>query len=102
MEKTWVLSSKKNEQIIVSLDLRLQTPIPVPQQFSLPPTSLMIDLITKLSNQYHIDFLDTSGQVKPHFLLLINSRQIELLNGVKTELSDGDTVAILSAVHGGR
>jgi sulfur-carrier protein len=37
----------------------------------------------------------------PNALILINGREISVLKGLKTQLKDGDEIALIPVVHGG-
>jgi MoaD family protein len=43
----------------------------------------------------------TDGTVKSVSLILVNDREISVLNGVDTLLADGDEVVFIPVVHGG-
>ena len=101
MEKTQVLSKKKTNRITVEVDLRLPTITSPPTTVQLISSHTLQDLILRLDRDYQIALVDKEDRLKPHFLVLINSRQIELLDGVSSILHDGDKIVILSAVHGG-
>ena len=45
--------------------------------------------------------LEESGVVKEMYKVLVNGRDIEFLNGVKTKLRDGDVIDIFPPVAGG-
>jgi sulfur-carrier protein len=38
---------------------------------------------------------------KPNGLILVNGREISVLNGLETELQDGDELVFIPVVHGG-
>jgi molybdopterin synthase sulfur carrier subunit len=38
---------------------------------------------------------------RPNVLILVNSREISVLNGLETNLKDGDEVVLVPVVHGG-
>jgi molybdopterin synthase sulfur carrier subunit len=38
---------------------------------------------------------------KPNALVLVNGREISVLNGLETQLKDGDEVVLVPFVHGG-
>jgi len=44
---------------------------------------------------------DRSGQIKPDVNILKNGRHINYLNGIETEVEEGDTIAIFPPVLGG-
>jgi len=46
-------------------------------------------------------FKPNSTEILPHLRLMINGRDIGFLDGMKTELHDGDEVLILPPVSGG-
>ncbi|KAF5412155.1 MAG: ubiquitin-like small modifier protein 1 [Euryarchaeota archaeon] len=63
------------------------------------------DLLTELcippgDDAYDLIF-DGSGMIKKHVHILVNGRHIQSLIGIKTELVDGDEVAIFPPVAGG-
>jgi molybdopterin synthase sulfur carrier subunit len=43
----------------------------------------------------------TDDNVKTNALVLVNDREISVLNGVDTKLRDGDEVVFVPVVHGG-
>ena len=43
----------------------------------------------------------TDGTLKTNALILVNDREISVLNGLETKLSDGDEVVFVPVVHGG-
>jgi len=64
------------------------------------------DLIQKLiqdSPQIQASIVDqqTDGTMKTNALILVNDREISVLNGLETKLSDGDEIVIVPVVHGG-
>jgi len=64
------------------------------------------DLIQKLiqdSPQIQASIVDqqTDGTMKTNALILVNNREISVLNGLETKLSDGDEIVIVPVVHGG-
>ncbi len=38
---------------------------------------------------------------RPNVLILVNGREISVLNGLETDLRDGDEVVLVPVVHGG-
>jgi len=43
----------------------------------------------------------TDGAIKTNALILVNGREISVLNGLDTLLSNGDEVVFIPVVHGG-
>lgn len=44
---------------------------------------------------------DSQGQVKTHINIFLNNEDIRFLNGLETNVRDGDTVVLLPALAGG-
>lgn len=44
---------------------------------------------------------DSQGQVKSHINIFLNNEDIRFLNGLDTQVQDGDTVVLLPALAGG-
>jgi molybdopterin synthase sulfur carrier subunit len=42
-----------------------------------------------------------NGELKPYIILLINGRHVQHLNGLETQLKEGDSVALFPPVAGG-
>ena len=38
---------------------------------------------------------------RPNALILLNGREINVLNGLETEVTDGDEITLIPVVHGG-
>jgi len=38
---------------------------------------------------------------RPNALILVNGREISVLNGLETNLKDGDEIVLVPVVHGG-
>jgi len=47
------------------------------------------------------EILDINGEVKKHYRIIVNGRNINLLEGFKTILNEGDMVAFMPAIAGG-
>jgi molybdopterin converting factor small subunit len=45
--------------------------------------------------------LDHEGELNSGIIILVNKKDMDVLQGLDTKLQDGDTVFLLSAVHGG-
>jgi sulfur-carrier protein len=41
------------------------------------------------------------GTIKTNALILVNDREISVLSGIETKLSDGDEIVFIPVVHGG-
>ena len=62
------------------------------------------DLITKISQempQLEKTFSDQLNDSRSNALVLINGREISVLNGLETKLNDGDEIVFIPVVHGG-
>ena len=62
------------------------------------------DLITKISQempQLEKTFSDQLNDSRSNALMLINGREISVLNGLETKLNDGDEIVFIPVVHGG-
>ena len=60
-------------------------------------------LLNKLcdSDKRRKKIFDSSGELLPDIIILRNGKHITSLNGIKTELQNGDDVAIFRPVGGG-
>jgi len=43
----------------------------------------------------------TDGTIKTNSLILVNDREISVLNGIETELSENDEIVFVPVAHGG-
>lgn len=63
------------------------------------------DLVTKISQQMpklEKTFSDHQfNDSRSNALILINGREISVLNGLETKLNDGDEIVFVPVVHGG-
>jgi MoaD family protein len=62
------------------------------------------DLVTKISQEMpRLDktFSDQLNDSRSNSLILINGREISVLNGLETKLNDGDEIVFIPVVHGG-
>jgi molybdopterin synthase sulfur carrier subunit len=63
------------------------------------------ELLTQLSVKYSKKFreyiYDKKGEIHGHLSILVNGKSINVLQGLDTELKEGDTIAILPPVGGG-
>ena len=62
----------------------------------------LVDAVTKKSPDLRHNLLDEHlEQPKPNALILVNGKEISVLNGLGTKLKDGDEVVFVPVVHGG-
>ena len=63
------------------------------------------ELLTQLASKYGKKFREylynEKGNVRSHLSILVNGKSTNVLQGLDTELKEGDTVAILPPVGGG-
>lgn len=73
------------------------------RDIELDGTATVMDLLTELCAPHdaHDMIFDESGIIKKYVNILVNGRHIQSLSGIKTELADGDEVAIFPPVAGG-
>ncbi|MCD6515717.1 MAG: MoaD family protein [Candidatus Odinarchaeota archaeon] len=58
-------------------------------------------LIQKYSKELANEILDKNEKVKDYYRIVVNGRNIKLLNGLKTKLKDNDLIAIMPPIAGG-
>ena len=62
------------------------------------------ELVTKISQempQLEKTLSDQLNDSRSNALILINGREISVLNGLETKLNDGDEIVFIPVVHGG-
>ena len=62
------------------------------------------DLVTKISQEMPLlekTLNDELNNSRSNVLILINGREISVLNGLETKLNDGDEIVFIPVVHGG-
>lgn len=63
------------------------------------------DLINKLVEKFGIAFsnelFDEEGKIRKIYRIVVNGRNINILDGFQTKLKDDDMVAIMPAIAGG-
>ncbi len=62
---------------------------------------LIKKLVEKYGRRLEEELFDSSGKLKDYYRIVVNGRNIKLLNGVKTQLKDNDLVAIMPPIAGG-
>ncbi len=67
--------------------------------------SFIEDLITKLLDEFGVilkeELFDNEGKLRSIYRIIVNGRNINLLDGFQTKLKDDDMVVIMPAVAGG-
>lgn len=64
--------------------------------------TLVQELSAKFGEEFKRVLVDSElNDPRPNVLILINSKEIELLQRLETKLKDDDTVTIIPASHGG-
>ena len=62
---------------------------------------LLYQLFKKYGEILKSELLDAEGNIKLNYHIIVNGRNINLLDGLETELKEGDTVVIIPAIAGG-
>jgi len=73
------------------------------REIELERASNIRELLEFLCNTYERRqrIFDQSGQIRSDVTILKNGRHIYFLDGIQTELKEGDTIAIFPPVYGG-
>jgi molybdopterin synthase sulfur carrier subunit len=62
----------------------------------------LVNEVTKEMPQLKRSLIDQQfDDQRPNALMLVNGREISVLNGLETQLQDGDEVVLVPFVHGG-
>jgi molybdopterin synthase sulfur carrier subunit len=62
----------------------------------------LVDVVTKRMPALRPNILDDQLETpKPNALILVNGKEISVLNGLDTQVKDGDEVVFVPVVHGG-
>lgn len=62
----------------------------------------LVDVVTKRMPALRPNILDEQLETpKPNSLILVNGKEISVLNGLDTKVEDGDEVVFVPVVHGG-
>jgi molybdopterin synthase sulfur carrier subunit len=74
------------------------------KQFPFEATTVE-NLLSKLTIEFGPEFerelFDEKGEIKKTYRIVVNARNINLLNGLNTELKEDDMVVIMPAIAGG-
>ncbi|MEM2227196.1 MAG: ubiquitin-like small modifier protein 1 [Candidatus Bathyarchaeia archaeon] len=74
-------------------------------EFNMLEGAKVKDLLFIISKEFNEEFkealLDSSGKLKPTIIMLVNGRNIDFINKLETQLTDGDVVSLVPAVFGG-
>ena len=62
---------------------------------------VLLNSILEVDEKLFNAILDHEGELNSGVIILVNKKDIDVLQGLDTKLQDGDTVFLLSAVHGG-
>jgi molybdopterin synthase sulfur carrier subunit len=75
------------------------------EEVQLQRTKTVEELLIEVSKRYGREFREYmyngEGKVHSYLSILVNGRSINVLQGLDTELKEGDTIAILPPVGGG-
>ena len=67
-----------------------------------PSMKELVNEVTKELPQLKRSLIDQQfDDQRPNALMLVNGREISVLNGLETQLQDGDEVVLVPFVHGG-
>lgn len=65
-----------------------------------PNVQVLLNILCD-SDERREKIFDDSGELRPYVTILKNGRSIKTLNGVRTELNEGDEVAMFLPIAGG-
>jgi len=62
---------------------------------------LIVKLCSKFGNELERELLNEQGKIRKNYRIVVNARNINLLDGLDTELKEDDMVVIMPAIAGG-
>jgi MoaD family protein len=74
------------------------------EQLELPENATLENALDELSRKYGTEFIDylfEKGKIRSYLQILIDGKNLNQLQGKKTKLNDGCTIAILPPAGGG-
>lgn len=74
------------------------------EELTLPEITTVGEALDELARKYgarFIDYVFEKGQIRPYLQILLNGRNINLLQGLETRLEAGATLALLPPAGGG-
>ena len=74
------------------------------EQVELPFNATVGELLDSLAKRYgpkFVEYVFEKGEVKPYLIIMVDGQSVSQLEGLKTRLKDGVTVAILPPAGGG-
>ncbi len=96
------MSLPNNENIVVlTISFHIHSDRTPPSQLLLPLSSTVRVALNELTEKTGIIFIESDGILKPHYIVILNGVQIDLLQGLDTILASNSTMAVLSVIHGG-
>lgn len=66
-----------------------------------PNVRMVLDRITSIYPELNDKLYDKDGRLIEYIIILKNGRNIDSLNGLSTEIEDGDEITLLPLISGG-
>ena len=64
-------------------------------------SDLIHKLIKEFGSELEQELFNEQGEIRKIYRIIVNARNINLLNGLETELHEGDMVVLMPAIAGG-